>query len=409
MISVKNFESQGAFVFGHEVDAFLASSHLPEAEPASLSGDDALQDGTDDAGALKGSDRLEFLLFPGLAESAVLEIGHAQVELGVEGGEQVLASSAAAPSAGKPGIDYHGNWGNNIRSGTPRDDTMNGWGGNDYLEGLGGDDQLDGFWGHDTLKGGDGDDLLIGHDGDDVLMGGPGADTHIGMWGFDIASYGEADGPVIVDLARPRANTGEAAGDVLEDIEGVHGTIYADVIRGDSSGNNILGMHGNDTLVGRGGHDILRGGSGDDLLKGNAGHDELFGEDGADTLIGNGGNDRLLGWGGDDDLRGGAGRDYLDGGQGADRLWGGAGGDTFVFRNRDGNDTIMDFDPKDRLRFTKKLVGGETDPLAVVNAYAEVIDGSVVFDFGNGDRVTLAGVASLNGLHRSIEVGAEML
>ena len=56
-----------------------------------------------------------------------------------------------------------------------------------------------------------------------------------------------------------------------------------------------------------------------------------------------GGNETLLGGSGNDRLSGLAGDDVLDGAAGRDQLWGGAGEDTFLFRARDGADTLMDF------------------------------------------------------------------
>ena len=88
----------------------------------------------------------------------------------------------------------------------------------------------------------------------------------------------------------------------------------------------LLGTKRSDTMTGSdGGNETLLGGSGNDRLSGLAGDDLLQGQGGADKL------------------RGGDGDDVLDGAAGRDQLWGGAGEDTFLFRARDGADTLMDF------------------------------------------------------------------
>jgi len=95
--------------------------------------------------------------------------------------------------------------------------------------------------------------------------------------------------------------------DVLDDVENVVGSAFADHISGDAADNALYGENGNDTLSGAGGDDQLFGGQGTDRLDGG---------DGADTLTG---------------------------GAGADLLTGGAGPDVFI---ADGTaDQITDFDP----------------------------------------------------------------
>ena len=75
-----------------------------------------------------------------------------------------------------------------------------------------------------------------------------------------------------------------------------------------------------------------------------SGFEKLLGTKRSDTMTGSdGGNETLLGGSGNDRLSGLAGDDVLDGAAGRDQLWGGAGEDTFLFRARDGADTLMDF------------------------------------------------------------------
>ncbi|WP_103258867.1 calcium-binding protein [Tabrizicola aquatica] len=166
-----------------------------------------------------------------------------------------------------------------------------------------------GLEGSDSLWGRAGNDTLDGGAGDDTLLGGLGADTLIGGAGLDLASYGEFTTAVLIDLADPSRNRGEAALDILIEIENLAGTSAADSLYGDDLGNLLLGGAGNDLLFGRTGADSLEGEAGDDFLEGGEGND---------FLSGGVGNDRLYGGSGDDVLIGGAGRDLLDGGEGYD-------------------------------------------------------------------------------------------
>lgn len=98
--------------------------------------------------------------------------------------------------------------------------------------------------------------------------------------------------------------------------------------------DTVLTGAGDDYIFGSGGRDFLTTGSGDDTLSGGVGGDRMNGGGGHDVLIGGRGNDVL---------RGGAHNDVLVANTGNDRLIGGSGRDVFVFRNRDGQNTITDF------------------------------------------------------------------
>ncbi|CTQ34811.1 hypothetical protein [Jannaschia rubra] len=259
-------------------------------------------------------------------------------------------------------------------------DVLIGRSGNDNIQGLDGDDALDGGAGADTLAGGAGADILTGGTGNDVLIGGLGQDRLDGGAGIDRAQYHTASSGVVVDMATPSLNTGEAAGDVFIGIENLHGSAHGDDLRGDGQNNTIWGWDGNDTLHGRDGadtiyggtgNDILLGGTGADLLDGGSGTDRaqygaasaavrvdlqtptvntgeaagdtfisiedlrgsrhnddlrgdaqnnvIWGADGNDILRSRDGADHLLGGNGNDTLFGGAGEDRLDGGSGTDR------------------------------------------------------------------------------------------
>jgi serralysin len=178
-----------------------------------------------------------------------------------------------------------------------------------------------------------------------------------------------------------------SGGDGLDVIEGFNG---ADRIKGGAQADDLNGGNGNDIIWGGDGADYIRGGSGTDNLRGNNGNDEIRGGDGNDRLYGHGGNDVLSGMNGHDKLYGGTNDDTLNGGN---------GNDTFIFNGDTGNDVIEDFgNGADRLLFDTALLGGASNGQAIVNEFAQVTGGGVLFDFGGGNSVLLEGVNTLNGL-----------
>jgi Ca2+-binding RTX toxin-like protein len=217
----------------------------------------------------------------------------------------------------------------------------------------------------DQLTGSDGDDTLIGDGGADALIGGAGTDTAqytglgsytINLWGgassvgdaqgdtytsierfvtntgsdtflmgstathidggsgSDTASYIDATGIVVVDLANGGTG-GWANGDTYANIENLIGSSFNDTLTGTNNGDDIRGGDGNDTISGLGGTDTLWGGYGNDTLEGGSGNDVLQDEvmpgNGNDTLRGGDGNDTLYSYSGTDRLFGDADNDRL--------------------------------------------------------------------------------------------------
>ena len=312
------------------------------------------------------------------------------------------------------------------------------------FEGSAGNDTLTGSNFDDTIRGNLGDDSLIGGAGDDILNGGVGADFLDGGAGSDWVSYEGSRGSLRVDLMFSQINTNVAAGDVYVSIENLIGSQGFDNLRGTLDDNIIQGGRNVDYIFGRRGDDTLEGGIGDDVLFGGAGadvlnggenrdraqysesltgvvvdlanpsnntdeaagdqfisiedlagsrfSDHLSGDDGANRLFGREGADVLVGRLGDDYLNGGAHFDVLDGGAGNDTLRGGQHSDTFIFN--DGNDVIEDFNETwDFLVFDASLLGGGEISAERALEFASVIAGNTVFDFGEGDQLTLLNVS----------------
>jgi hypothetical protein len=184
---------------------------------------------------------------------------------------------------------------------------------------------------------------------------------------------------------------GTGAGDAISGLGG------NDIIRGRGGDDLLSGGAGSDRLFGDGGNDALRGGGGNDRLNGGAGNDGLSGGDGRDVLLGGAGRDALAGGGGDDRLNGGSGDDILRGGADDDRLTGGAGADVFVLRSGWGNDTATDFAEGDMLRLDRALwaESGALTRAQVIDRFAAVDAGDLVFTFAGGESIRLAGVAEI--------------
>jgi len=307
----------------------------------------------------------------------------------------------------------------NLEAGSGND-TIIGNDASNRINGNGGNDTIDGGIGYDTLDGGAGHDTLFGGAGRDSLLGGAGNDSLIGGFGDDTLYGGEGDDTLFSNTSLDTIYGGGgndyiSSGDGRDFVDGGSGndTIYGrsgwDILNGGSGNDSIYGSSGDDTLNGGDDDDWLSGGSAWDQLFGNAGNDTLYGNFGSDVMSGGDGHDQLFGGTGDDTLRGGGGNDTLQGNQGVDRLDGGAGDDllrggtlrdTFVFNTGYDRDEINDFEVhRDILSLSTSLTGGSTDAATVIANYGQIVGGVVVFDFGNGDVLTLSNLSSFDGLN----------
>lgn len=222
-----------------------------------------------------------------------------------------------------------------VLTGGPAEDFLEGLGGNDLLLGGDGEDFLNGGYGNDTLVGGGQTDNLAGGfgndtyvinlgDGDDYLYNEGGADTiafGAGIALTDLSLSYSAFGELFITIAPTgqmlslySEEGGEFSWLVFEDETQVS---LAELIA--SAGELPTGLElyaGDDgeTLTGGETADSLYGGAGDDALHGNAGMDYLEAYEGNDVIVGGAGNDYLDGADGNDS--------YLYAlGDGSDNLW----------------------------------------------------------------------------------------
>ncbi|MCV6586609.1 MAG: hypothetical protein OIF47_13830 [Marinibacterium sp.] len=238
----------------------------------------------------------------------------------------------------------------------------------------------------DILKGDHHANELHGGLGNDLLLGSSGADTLNGGEGIDTLSYSDALSGVVVDLSPPEnaagGNKGDAEGDVLDGIEILKGSNFADyIVTGYGSGVvKFLGGSGNDTIVGGSDADVLVGNGDDDLVKGQGGDDKLYGSQGDDTL------------------HGGAGADTLDGGAGLD------------IASYDGADSVeVDLQTAvlagaaagDTLTGIEGVIGSTAGDLLRGSGDANVLDGSDGDDWivGRAGDDTLLGGAGQDSLY----------
>ncbi len=249
---------------------------------------------------------------------------------------------------------------------------------------------------NDRLIGDGNANSLIGGDGDDVLIGGAGRDGLGGGNGIDTADYSGSASGLVVSLANPQYNTGDAQGDTFSSIEVLIGSNFIDELYGTNGADTIKSLGGDDAIKGYGGDDTLEGGDGNDWFDGGTGADSMVGGLGDDVFIvddvgdqvsefdsqgtdnieasvsyslggihvdnlyltgsaeingtGNSLNNVVKGNSGRNNLDGSGGTDKINGAGGADILTGGTGPDQFIYSNlsdstadTSGRDTILDF------------------------------------------------------------------
>ena len=320
-----------------------------------LGGDDALEGGAG-ADTINGGAGADTAIYASSNAGVTVSLALATAQAGAGHGAGDVLSNIENLTGSDHADTLTGDGNANTLNGLNGGDTLNGGGGNDVMSGNRGNDTLNGGAGNDNLRGHGGNDILNGGNGDDFLIGHGGADTINGGAGTDTATYASSESGVTVNLTLTTAQTGggQAAGDVISNIEIITGSNHADTLTGDASANTLNGRSGNDTLEGGAGGDTLNGGSGTDtvsyassgagvtvslaLATAQAGSgdvlsnfENLTGSAHADTLTGSASANTLKGLNGGDTLNGGDGADILNGGGGNDTLNGGNGADQFVF------------------------------------------------------------------------------
>lgn len=159
---------------------------------------------------------------------------------------------------------------------------------------------------------------------------------------------------------------------------------------------NIFMGDGNDAVFGNALANEIHGMRGDDLLRSDLGNDKVYGDDGRDTIHGEDGNDKI--WGGDSS-------DQLYGSAGKDQLHGDLGNDAFVFATGAGADKIYDFENDvDTLKLDDAIWGGGLSKAQVIADYASVVNGNTVFNFGDGNKVTILGVTDTSIFQNDIAI-----
>ncbi|NVO29290.1 hypothetical protein HJ526_17860 [Donghicola sp. C2-DW-16] len=211
--------------------------------------------------------------------------------------------------------------------------------------------------------------------GDDVMR-----DVILTIWdagGQDLIDASDLSTRVLIDLRPGKFST---IGEVQNNIG------LAAAVRVDGEVVNYIedaeGGSARDRLVGNNGDNVLSGNDGNDVLKGLSGDDELYGDAGRDIL------------------RGGKGADTLNGGEGRDVLYGNGQSDVFLFEGDTiGADTIRDFrNDVDEIWLDELLWGGGLDVAEVVDLYAFSANGRTVFDFGEGNTISLRNVSDADVL-----------
>ncbi|MEM9669167.1 MAG: CHRD domain-containing protein [Pseudomonadota bacterium] len=278
-----------------------------------------------------------------------------------------------------------------------------------------GDDSLSGNSGANLINGNGGSDSLFGESGDDILVS-DGVDTLVdGGEGIDTIDFsGITDSGINIDLdtntPQPGPATQTGAAELFDGTNAFDNNPF-DVV----DVENVIGTDQNDRIFGNNEVNVLDGGAGDDVFHSFAGADFVNGGEGTDTVLFSAGGavtidlddngngiasvgdtltsiENITGSAaGDDTISGNAGVNVLNGNGGNDTLTGEGGADVFIETDGSGADTITDFVVDEDVIDVAGhgLTAAEALALAVDNA-----DGNAFIDFGDGDTLTLTGVAA---------------
>ncbi|WP_103103007.1 peroxidase family protein [Pseudomonas sp. LFM046] len=229
---------------------------------------------------------------------------------GGQGDDFILSAKTSLPPTGNEGNDW-------IEKGT-----QDGAPGDNFAPLL-----ADNVIGHDIFVGGGGFDEMIGEGGDDIFVGSDAQDKMDGMSGYDWVTYKNDNIGVTVDLALaaflgigevgdhiafPVAQSPASIFDRFAEVEGLSGSDFADILRGDDVDPTTIINHGGATGGALTNLDLITGlraflgdqasvgadailGTADDLVNTFIGGNIILGGGGSDIMEGRGGNDLIDG------------------------------------------------------------------------------------------------------------------
>ena len=259
----------------------------------------------------------------------------------------------------------------NLRSDVP---VINGTAGNDIISGTAASEQINGLAGNDTIYSAQGNDTINGGagantlvfkagNGNDVIINGGGNDTVALSYQYDLTftynmntndlvmGYGNNDTITYKDFC---VNNSHSA------MKLINGTEYLNFYENHSA--NALDKYGMTILAT----------SGNDNITGSWAKDHIYAGDGNDVINARGGND------------------IIDSGSGNDIIIGGAGNDTYLFKNGDGKDIIMNGKPWEK----ELIIFQSTQELKFTR---DMSNNDLIISYGEEDSVTLSNYFNANG------------
>ena len=243
------------------------------------------------------------LILGGDGQDFIITTEDISTTFGGQGDDFILGAKTNLPPTGNEGDDW-------IEKGT-----QDGAPGDNFAPLLG-----DEVIGNDIFVGGGGFDEMIGEGGDDIFVGSDAQDKMDGMSGFDWVTYKNDQAGVTVDLslaalAQPHGNApnqnagvfnpvGASPASILDrfaEVEGLSGSKFGDVLKGDdvdavtilnhggatgSALTNVALIHGLQQFLADAGlpttgfatGNIILGGNGSDLIEGRGGDDLIDGD-----------------------------------------------------------------------------------------------------------------------------------
>jgi Ca2+-binding RTX toxin-like protein len=250
------------------------------------------------------------LILGGNGKDFIVTIEDMSTTFGGQGDDFIYSAKTSLPPTGNEGNDWI-EWG-----------TQDGAPGDNFAPLL-----ADNVIGHDIFIGGGGFDEMIGEGGDDIFVGSDAQDKMDGMSGYDWVTYKNDNIGVTVDLALaaflgigevgdhiafPVAQSPASIFDRFAEVEGLSGSDFADILRGDDVDPTTIIDHGGATGGALTNLDLitgLRAFLGDQAA---VGADAILGtaDDLVDTFIG---GNIILGGGNSDIMEGRGGNDLIDG------------------------------------------------------------------------------------------------